>query len=556
MAGEARDPSAAVRRTAALVLFLLTSTMAWSSVRAQALRGYSQLQFQRYDLVGVDSDRDLWLKTIQLDVTRRFAQSYDVSGQIYWNEISTVGRPERIRSPHGTLRLAHPQVGAWLNYRPIRSTDELGLTTNSNELQASGYFTRPHFPALNATWTRRTEKIPSGLPRPATVTRNLTAAQALGPVSLRAGYFDQTHDPVAGSRPADQRRNAMAGGEVRFGPPRAMFLAQYDVNETQRLVAGTLTERSLLHAAALNGTGRISRRTDASLAYGFRRTKTRNGTRIDLDDHEGSALFNVRPRPSIRLTSGGGVRTVRTVEQNDLQWYLLLLGSIEGRLRPDWTGRAGVARSFNWTGSDRARPIDTYQASTTMRLAHGLDLSANSQVSVTDPSGRAQADSIGRNSRVVSQGSILVTATPLRRITGVVSFQAYRSGPGLARAASSSRSSAFDLRWRPANTLDLTGSLQRTRGLRRNDPTLTNWRVTSQWTPSRNFQVDGTYLRSDQPRGEAASDLPAGRETWSTRALIGFSNDFRLQALWSLVDPGLPTRATRLELGVTLALRR
>lgn len=554
MGDEGRAP-AVPRRTAALVLLLAASLNA-APAAAQALRGYSQLQFQRYDLVGAASDRDLWLKTLQLDVTRRFAQGYDVTGQIYWNEVSTVGRPERIRSPHGTLRLAHPWFGAWLSYRPLRTTDALGLTTRSNDLQASGYFTRPHLPALNVSWTRRTQEDPTGLPTPPTVTRNVTAAQALGPLSLRAGYFDQVHDPVQGSRPADERRNAMAGGEVRFGPPRALFLAQYDVNETKRLVAGTLTERSLLHTAGLNGTGRISRKTDASLAYAFRRTMTRNGFRTDLDDHEGSALLNVRPRPSMRFSSGGGVRTVRTVEQNDIQWYLVLLGSIEGRLRPDWTGRAGAARSFNWIAGDRARPIDTYQASTTMRLAHGLDLAANGQVSVTDPSGRAQADSIGRNSRVVSQGSLLVTATPLRRITGVVSLQGYRSGPGLARSASSSRSNSFDLRWRPVDTIDLTGALQRSRGLRRGDPTLTIWRGTAQWTPSRNFQVDGAYLRSDQPRGEASAELPAGRETWSTRALVGFSNDFRLQALWSLVDAGLPTRATRLELGVTLALRR
>lgn len=537
-----------------VLLFLYGASAIVTPATAQTVRGYSQLQYQRFDLVGADSDRELWLRTLQLDVTRRIAQRYDVTGQIYWNEVSTVGRPDRIRSPHGTLRLAHPQFGTWLSYRPLRTTDALGLTTTSNELQASGYFTRPHLPAINATWTRRTQKTPTIAQSPPTVTRSLTAAQSLGPVALRAGWFDQAHDAITGSTPADQRRNAMAGGEVRFGPKRASFLAQYDVNESKRRVAGHLTERSLFHTAALNGTSRFSRRTDASLAYGFRRTITRGAFASDLDDHEGSAVFNVRPRPSLRFSSGGGVRTVRMVDQNDLQWYLLLLGSIEGRIRPDWTGRAGVARSFNWTGSDRARPIDTYQASTAMRLARGLDLNANSQVSVTDATGRAQADSIGRNSRVVSQGSVMMTATPLRRITAVYSLQGYRSGASLGRAASSSRSTAFDLRWTPATALDLTGSIQRTRGLRRGDPTLTSWRGTGQWTPSRSFQVDATYLRSDRPRGEA--DLPAGRETWSTRALIGFSSDFRLQALWSLVDPGLPTRSTRLELGVTLALRR
>ncbi|MGE5178812.1 MAG: hypothetical protein ACM3PF_06960 [Bacteroidota bacterium] len=556
MRDESPDRAAPRGRVAALAALLLLAAVARPAT-AQSVRGYSQLQFQRFDLVGTESDRELWLRTLQLDVTRRFGQDYDVTGQIYWNEVSTVGRPDRVRSPRGTLRLAHPMVGAWISYRPLRMTDPLGLTTVSNELQASAYLTRPHFPALNGTWTRRTQDTPTKQPNPATNTWNLTAAQALGPASLHAGWFDQLREAIAGSVPADERRNVMGGGEVRFGPPRASFLGQYDVNETKRFVSGTVTERTLLHSASLNGTSRFSRRTDASLSYAFRRTITRNGLENDrLDDHDGSALFNLRPRPAIRLSSGGGVRTVHMIEENDLQWYLLLLASVEGRIRPDWNGRAGVARSFNWTGRDRARPIDTYQANTIMRLARGLDLTANSQVSVTDASGRALADSIGRNSRVVSQGSIAVTATPLRRITAVWSLQGYRSGPGLWRPASTSRSGSLDLRWTPVATLDLNGSVQRTRGLRRGDPTVTSWRGTGQWTPSRNLELSGTYLRSQQPRGEAGADLPAGLETWSARALVGFSNDLRLQALWSIVDPGRTTRATRIELGATLALRR
>lgn len=555
MRDEPGDRSEAVRRAAGVLLCGLGIMAAATPARAQVVRGYTQVQYQRFDVVDGNSDRELWLRTLQLDATRRFGRDYDVSAQAYWNEVSTVGRPDRIRSPRGTLRLAHPQVGAWLSYRPLRSTDALGLTTNTNELQASGYFARPKLPAINATWTRRTQTS-TLFPTPPSVTRNVTAAQAIGPASLRLGWFDQTREAIQNALPSDRRQNAMAGGELRFGPRRASFLAQYDVNETKRIVAGRLTDRSLLHTAQLNGGSRISPKTDASLAYAFRRTLTRNSVHTDLDDHEGSAVLNYRPRSSVRLAGGGGARTLRTVEQNEVQWYLLLLASIEGRIRPYWTGRAGVARSVNWTAGDHARPVDTYQANTTMRLARGLDLSTNGQVSVTDATGLAQADSVGRNSRVVSQGALLLTAIPLRPITATVSLQGYRSGPSVGRASSSSRSSNLDLRWTPSAAVDLTGSIQRSRGLRPSDPMLTVWRGTGRWSPSRNLQLDGTYLRSDQPRGEAGTDLPAGRQTWSARALLGVSSDFRLQALWSLVDPGLPTRATRLELGATLALRR
>ncbi|HYJ32402.1 MAG TPA: hypothetical protein VE326_04220, partial [Candidatus Binatia bacterium] len=305
MRGEPRGPSGGSRRAAGVLLCVLLSAAA-AAAPAQTLRGYTQVQFQRFDVVDDRSDRDLWLRTLQLDGTRRFGQNLDVSGQIYWNEVSTRGRPDRIRSPRGTLRLAHPEAGVWLSYRPVRSTDAVGLTTESNELQASGYFARPKLPAINATWTRRTQQSPL-FPTPPSVTRNVTAAQTIGPASLRLGWFDQVRDAITKSLPGDKRQNAMAGGEVRFGPRRASFLAQYDVNETKRIVGGTVTERSLLHTASLNGTSRISPKTDAALTYGFRRTLTRNGVRTDLDDHEGNATFNFRPRPSLRFGSGGGV---------------------------------------------------------------------------------------------------------------------------------------------------------------------------------------------------------------------------------------------------------
>lgn len=251
-----RRVSTGLRAARLAALLLAAWAASGGSARAQSVRGYTQLQFQRFDLVDADADRDLWLRTLQLDVTRRIAQRYDLTGQIYWNEVSTEGRPDRIRSPRGTLRLAHPVFGAWFSWRPIRTTDALGVTTHADEMQASGYFARPRFPALNATWTRRTLKTGDAATSPPTVSRNLTAAQSLGRLTLHAGYFDQVRE-VAGSRPADERRNALAGGEVRFGPPRASFFALYNVNETKRVVGGALTERTLFHNASLNGTSRV-----------------------------------------------------------------------------------------------------------------------------------------------------------------------------------------------------------------------------------------------------------------------------------------------------------
>ncbi len=545
------DPPRRGRGRAATGILIALAVFA-TPARGQVYHGYTQLQFQRLDPAGTAEDRDVWLRTLQLDLTKRLADRYDVSAQFLFNEVSYAGRPEGIRSPRGSLRVSHALFGGMLSYRPVRTTDPLGITTHQDELQVSGYFARPRWPNLNGSWIRRTRSV-GAVEAPSTAyARNVSASQELGPLSLHAGYSDQVRVGDGIRIPTDERRNAIGGAQVRLGPPRASFLAQYDLTETKRLVSGDLTERTLNHSAGINGTSRFSKTVD--VAYGFRRSLTRNGIATNLDDHEGSAVCNVTPRRSLRFASGGGVRTVRTIEQRDLQWYLLLLASLDGRVRPGWTARAGAARSWNWLSHDRGRPIDTYQAGTQMRFAKGLDLQANGQVSVTDPSGRAQADTLGRSARIVSQGGFTLTATPVRGLTGAYSRRGYRAGAGLTGSASSSRTDAWDVRWNPVARVDLTGSLQRTRGLGSGEPTLRTWRGTGQWTPSRRLELSASYLRSDNARGDSNGELPAGRETLSARALLGLTSDLRGTLLWTLVDPGKPTRGTRLEAGVTLGL--
>ena len=66
-------PAGRLLRRAAPLALVGAIVAAPSPARAQLVRGYTQVQFQRYDLAGSTADRELWLRTLQFDATRRLA---------------------------------------------------------------------------------------------------------------------------------------------------------------------------------------------------------------------------------------------------------------------------------------------------------------------------------------------------------------------------------------------------------------------------------------------------------------------------------------------------
>ena len=526
-------------------------------VRAQAqlFRGYAQVQYQKFDVVENVADRELWVSTIQVDATKRFSERYDLSAQIYFSETDYVRRTEGIRSPRGTLRLTHPFFGLSALYRPVRHTDPLGFRTQRDELQLAGYLSRPGWPFVNGSWIRREVDPGTTAPTSTGLLRSLSAGHTLGPLALRAAYSDQSRDTEQERLRADERRNAAAGATLQLAARQATLLTSYDVTETRETISDDVASRTVQHLAGLNGGARIGPRTDASLAYSYRKTLNRVPTGPDLDDHDGNLLGRYALTRAVNFQAGGGLRTVRDVAQNDVQWYVLAIASVDGRIRPRWTGGASVARSYNWNPGAQARPIDTYQANTKMNLARGLDFSLVGQVNVTDEGSGALRDTVGQSARVVSYGSATVNAAIMRGLTAFVSAQGYRSGEHLTGDAVTSASNTTELRWTPQPGVQIYGSWRRSRALGTMNPTVTIWQGTTQWTPSKRVDLSAFYQKSDQERGNPNTFLPAGQETWTLRGLLGLTRELRAIGVWSTVNPGKPTRSSRIEATLTYRFR-
>ncbi len=525
--------------------------------RAQAVRGYTQVQYQGLDLVGTAFDRDILYSLVQVDVTKRFEESLDLSAQLLFRDVSFANGPESQHTPRGTIRLTHRWFGASATYRPTRVTDGFGITSHQNETQLSAYFAREGWPSVQGTWMERTNESGYATADVTGRTRSLTATHQLGRFEARGGYFDQSRAGTEDRVRADDRRTWTGGASARLGSMRAGLTTTYDVSDTRHFVSGVETDQDAFHVFTANGSAQHTRKLLSTLNYSFRRTIQSDGVSQTLDDHEGTFLERYTLTRAIGFSGGGGVRSVRTLEGRDVQWYSLVLGSIEGPIRPGWRGGAGFSRSWNWVENDHARAVNAYQANTRMRLNSGLEVSGTGQISTTDQTGRALVDTLGERSAVVSQADGAIMATPLRPLQIVYRIRGYRSGASLFGDASTSTSSMWDLRWNPSRTLQLTGGLSKTRGLGRNMPTLRVRQAVLQWTPSKRWELTGSWWRSDESRGDPnAGNLPPARENWSARWLWGLTRDLKSTIVYTVADPGQQTRSRRLEATLTLGFGR
>jgi hypothetical protein len=546
-------------RTLATVTSAVCSlTLLWcGAARAQTpgaktFRGYAEVQYQKLDGEERSSDREWWVRSLQLSYSRRLASTLDVSAQAQVTDLSYIGRADRSRVPFATLRLAHTSFGAFGSYRPSTATDLLGATVRQQQTLLAGYWARAGWPRLDVSWDRRHQNAGSTVRETSSINRTAMASHSLGRLALRAAYTDQTQQPLNADTHRIFQRTLSGGSTLRIGAPRASMLLTYDYTDAFREETSVRSNLARTHAASATGGLRLAPRTDVNLTYNYRHSDLGGFGPARFADQDGALLLNHAPTRSVRLSSGGGVRTVRTVGHQDLEEYALVSASADGKLRPSWTGGAGVTRSLNWITGARARVIDGYRANTRMRLWKGMDVTADALVSVSGRGPTASpADSALSRGRVVTQGGVGFVAVPLRPISIGYSIRQYRAGESLGQAAVSARSDAYDIQWRPRASLQLSGNFASSQALGVGEPRLRTTRANAQWNPSTLFQLTVAYSRSTQARREAgAVELP-GREILGVRLLSGIGRDLRASVGLNVVDPGRTASARQMDATVT-----
>jgi hypothetical protein len=512
----------------------------------------------------VTLSREAWFQSYEATQTRHWGDRLNFFGQLRLSDVSTPGRPDRTRTPYGTLRLIHPLFGLIGSYSPTTTTGSFGpsgslgdiaggpsltVTTRTQQTLLSGYFAPRLLPRVDLSYTR-SHRNRDLLSAPETGTnRRANLAYDRGPLSLHGSYTDLARATPTGRGELLQRSYA-AGGGLHLAPSRTSGLQlQYDFSQTGR----TARDRTRSHSATLNGDLRASKVSSWNLFYALRRTQA-NAIAIggDLLDHEGSLLYNHRMSRLAKLTAGGGLRTDRSVEvtRSSLLRYATAVVAADGDLRHGWRGQASAAHTSNWLPGHAPYSVETYRLGTHMKLRQGLELDGDYNVGTN-------TDTLLHGLRAVRQASLGLRATPLRGLLLTASSHTYQAGGGILRTAARSRASSLDVRWRPVTGLELSANLSRAGALPKNDPRSTTQLYGLTWTAGRSFQAWGTYSRSNQSRRDVSSiSQLSGHDVLTARVLANVGRAWNLSAGYNVADPGHSNQTRQVDAAVTKSFGR
>ncbi len=569
-----RDGRGAAAAAVALGLMCLAGAV---PARAQKLTGFLQVQFQRVEqnqTVMVDGvprqvklTRESWVQTYELDHVAQVRQNLSLVSQLRWVESTRPGSADRSRTPFGSMRLGHPLFGLSGSYRPITTTSSItggapgfldpgtpapsrAVTTRNQEMQFAGYLAMPKLPRLDAAWTRRHRDGDLLFKEETGITRVANLNYEAGPAYVRGGYNDLARDGGGFSGRTILQRNYQAGTGVRLSPTAAASLTLgYDFSQSQRGDLAGRDARTRSQTASVSGGVRQSSKSDWSLSYAWRRAESPGTTTANLDNHEGALSYNLQATRAVRFTGGTGLRTESLRDQRQLVRYANAVLSANGDIVRNVRASTSLAHVTNWLPSHRPYSVESWHSGVRARLRQGLELTEDLVIS-------ANGDTAARDTRVVSQNSLGLQATPLRSLTVALYDRRYHAGPSLFGTSADSRTFALDVRWRVVPSLEVTTNASRTGLLPNNDPRTSSVVAGLRWSPSARFQFAGTYSRTGGTSRLADASLISGREFFTGRVLAGLSRTVTLSAGTSVANPGQTSQSRQVDALLTKSFGR
>ncbi len=569
---------AADRRTRRARLALLAVVAAAlppsGAARAQAVYGYATGQYQRVEQMtqvpGSDlwtrTAREFWLQTYELNNQSYLRHDLQLTSTLRLTDLAYVNLPDASRAPSGSLRLYHSLFSLYASHQPTQTTSGfnsggvsapgdatrlLTVTSKTQDTQLGGSFFAAKLPRLDVSWVRRHRDTDLLSNAETSINRNARAAWDRGPLSLYASLGDQRRDPQVANAVIATQRVATAGGALTVAPLRATSLTmQFDLGDTRNRSNGVTSATTRTHGGNLSGDWRPNRLADVSLSYVVHSVTT-TALRTDrTTNQDGSIYLNLTPNRSVRIATGGGVRTTQATDgSEDLLSYATALVSGQGTVRPGWTAVGSAAHTTNWDPTRGSFGAEALRGSSRMRLANGLDVESNVFLS-------ANGDTAARDQRWTTDASARVTATPVRSLTLGYGVRTYQVGARLTRAAARSVSQNLDVRWKVVTSLEMVGSYSESGALPNNFPRSVLRVATVRWSPVPQWQVSGNWSRSDQSRVDAAANQIAGREIAGLRVLGALSRRLTFSGGANVADRGKPTENRQYDGSLTMTFGR
>ncbi|HEY3215292.1 MAG TPA: hypothetical protein VGK93_02240 [Candidatus Eisenbacteria bacterium] len=498
---------------------------------AQKLYGAAEVNYNSVDRVGPAAPLESWVKTFRVNYAERLRGDIDLSSQFQFSEQTIVGRPDRLRNPQGSLRLAHRYWGVSSAYQPSETRDARSLTTRQQSLSLTGYAQKPGLPNLAGSWIRNHVDPTQQSLESATITRGLSSVYTLPNLGLRAAYGDRFSELPVDPRPRMVENHLNLGATTQFQVGRAPVGLRYDFGQTRANPTSIREQRSRVHTAGANSSYPFSPRTSSTLSYTYRRTDNSSGGAL-LEDHNGALSLGHTLSRAVQVSAGGGVRSVTFAGRDQTESFVAGSASAQGEARAGWRMAAAASRSYNWLPGISARPVDSFQSSTTMRLARGLDARGDLTLSAARaPDGADTTNAVRRRALQAGAG---VTANPLRTVYLDAAIHRSRAGEFFLRGGVAATSYTANLRLTPSPRLSLSGAWGLNRG---SGSTGTTAQASAQWVLGSSFQASGAYTRARQEMSGPGASPPV-QESYSGSVAMALGWDLRAAVRYSESNPG------------------
>lgn len=558
-------------RPFARALLVLTSVFALASTAAaQSITGYAQGQYQVYDQNvtrnGVlERQRvERWVQSFELQHFATPRSDLRVMSSLRLSELAYRGLPDQSRSPQGSIQVTHPWANLFAAYRPTTVTGGLGpsgfiatadsgrtrtLTSRAQETLLSGQIAPPSWPRLDVAWTRRHRNRDEISPEESGVTRTARMAWSNDQINLYSSIGDQ-HTERSGVATGNTQRTAGAGGALHLMPtPGTNLDLAYDVTDARIGDPKRNSGSSRGQTASLNAAGRTGTLTSWTGSWLWRRADSRGPQGFVSEDHEGTLQYSIDPAGPFRFTTATGARTLRQLDgRRPFATSLSGVASLDGRVRSDWTGTASLTHVTNWEPGRGHWSVEAARAGSQMRLARGLELAGDAQVSTSD-------DTTLRDVNTTTEANVRARFSPWRALTAGWTARLSRLGNGVLQGgAGAARSAMWDVRWRPVRTLELTGT--HATAVARGGSFTTTRTAGARWAAHARLQLSADWSQSNDTRSTPGVALVGGREIASAHILAMITRKLQLDAAAGVADRDTPRENRQATVTLTWAFGR
>jgi hypothetical protein len=331
-------------------------------------------------------------------------------------------------------------------------------------------------------------------------------------------------------RSGSSQRTSSLGGSLHLAPSSSANMdLNYDLNDARVGDPLHTSGSSRGHSATFNASFKQGALSSWNGSWLWRRAESRGPQGLITEDHEGSLQYSLDPRGPVRLFGGAGTRTLRTAGRRAFAQNLSAVASLDGRVRPGWTGVATLTHVTNWEPARGNWSVEVARLNSQMKLARGFELAADAQASTSD-------DTTAGNVRASTEGNVRARLSPWQAFSMGYTARRSRSGAGLVSGGiTAARAQAWDLRWRPVRALELTGTASDARGSLGAHTTTRS--ASTRWAAHAKLQLSADWSRSSDQRATSGSQPVNGREIASLHALALLNRKLQLDVAAGIADP-------------------